>query len=49
MPFAFSMAMGVRHRDKALKAQLDSVIERRRGEIAAILQTYSVPILELHP
>ncbi len=49
MPFAFSMAMGVRHRDKALKAQLDSVIERRRGEIAGILQTYSVPMLELHP
>jgi len=33
MPFAFDMAMGVRHRDKALKAQLDSVIDRRRGEI----------------
>jgi mxaJ protein len=49
MPFAFSMAMGVRHRDKALKAQLDSVIDRRRGEIVSILQQYSVPLLELHP
>src|SRR5207249_1265802 len=40
MPFAFSMAMGVRHRDKELKARLDSVIDRRRGEITAILQEY---------
>src|SRR6266568_4471288 len=49
MPFAFDMAMGVRHRDKALKAQLDSVIDRRRGEIVAILRDYSVPTLEPHP
>src|SRR5213593_4910426 len=49
MPFAFSMAMGVRHRDKELKAQLDSVIDRRRGEITAILQSYNVPMLELRP
>ena len=49
MPFAFSMAMGVRHRDKELKARLDSVIDRRRGEITAILQEYSVPMLELRP
>ncbi len=49
MPFAFNMAMGVRHRDKALKAQLDSVIDRRRGDIVAILHEYSVPMLELHP
>ena len=48
MPFAFSMAMAVRHRDKELKAQLDSVIERRRSEITAILQEYAVPLLALH-
>src|SRR5256886_5711437 len=30
MPFAFSMAMAVRHRDKELKARLDSVIDRDR-------------------
>jgi mxaJ protein len=49
MPFAFSMAMGVRHSDKALKAQLDSVIDRRRGELIGILRDYNVPMLELHP
>ena len=42
------MAMAVRHRDKELKAQLDSVIERRRSEITAILQEYAVPLLALH-
>lgn len=49
MPFAFSMAMAVRHRDKALKATLDSVIDRRHGDIMRILQEYNVPMIELHP
>lgn len=49
MPFAFDIAMGVRHRDKALKAQLDSVIERKRGEIIGILQEYNVPMLGAPP
>ena len=47
MPFAFSMAMAVRHRDKALKATLDSVIDRRRGEITEILRQYNVPMIEM--
>src|SRR3989441_578779 len=49
MPFAFAMAMAVRHRDKELKATLDSVIDRRRGEITAILEQYSVPMIQLRP
>jgi len=49
MPFAFDMAMAVRHRDKALKATLDSVVDRRRGEIRAILEQYSVPMIEMRP
>src|SRR5947207_3109157 len=49
MPFAFSMAMAVRHRDKELKARLDSVIDRRRAEITAILRQYNVPMIEMHP
>jgi quinoprotein dehydrogenase-associated probable ABC transporter substrate-binding protein len=47
MPFAFDMAMAVRHRDKELKAQLDSVIDRRRADIVAILQQYNVPLIEM--
>src|SRR5881296_2082453 len=49
MRFAFNMAMAVRHRDKELKATLDSVIDRRRGDIIQILQQYNVPMIELHP
>jgi mxaJ protein len=49
MRFAFDMAMAVRHRDKALKATLDSVIDRRRSEITAILEQYSVPMIQMHP
>jgi len=49
MPFAFDMAMAVRHRDKALKATLDSVVDRRRGEITAILEQYNVPMIEMRP
>jgi len=49
MRFAFDMAMAVRHRDKALKATLDSVIDRRRPEITAILEQYSVPMIQTHP
>src|SRR2546427_11917398 len=49
MPFAFDMAMAVRHRDKALKATPDSGIDRRRAEITAILDEYSVPMIQMHP
>ncbi len=49
MPFAFDMAMGVRHRDKELRAQLDSAITRRHAEIIRILQDYNVPLRETHP
>jgi len=49
MPFAWSMAMGVRHRDKELKATLDSVIDRRHAEIVGVLQEFNVPMIEMHP
>jgi mxaJ protein len=49
MPFARDMAMAVRHRDKELKARLDSVIDRRHSEIVKILQDYNVPMIEMQP
>ena len=49
MPFARSMAMGVRHRDKALLATLDSVIDRRHADIIAILKEFNVPMIEMRP
>ncbi len=47
VPFAFSIAMGVRRADGALKAVLDGVIERRRVDIERILDAFAVPRLPL--
>ena len=47
MTFGFDMAMGVRHSDKALAARLDSIIDKDRAEIVAILLDYNVPLLEV--
>lgn len=49
MPFAFDMAMAVRHRDKDLKAVLDSVIDRRHDDILRVLQEYNVPVIQMRP
>jgi len=49
MPFAFDMAMAVRHRDKDLKARLDSVIVRRRADITRVLEDFNVPMIQMHP
>lgn len=45
MPFAFSIAMGVRRGEAKLRDALDAAIERRRAEIEAILDQYAVPRL----
>jgi mxaJ protein len=42
--FAFDIAMGVRREDQHLRGALDAIIERRRGEIRQILQSYGVPL-----
>lgn len=42
-PAAFSMSVGVVRARKDLVARLDAAIERRRGEIDAILDAYAVP------
>ena len=47
IPFAFDIAMGVRRRDRDLRDSLQSVIERRRPEIEAILRDYAVPLLPI--
>lgn len=43
----FSIAMGTRREDSALRARLDAVIERRTDDIAALLGTYGVPLVPL--
>ncbi|HEX6535736.1 MAG TPA: substrate-binding domain-containing protein [Gemmatimonadaceae bacterium] len=43
LPFAYDMAIGVRHADRELKTKLDSILEAKRDEIQAILREYNVP------
>ena len=43
LPFVYDISMGVRRGDDALRARLDDVLARRRGEIEAILDSYGVP------
>ena len=43
MPFEFSISMGVKRGNKALRDELDAVIEKRRADIDAILAAYDVP------
>jgi mxaJ protein len=45
--YDFSIAMAVRHGDKALRDQIDSLIESSRPEIQALLEEYGVPSLPL--
>lgn len=43
MPFRFSISIGVRKDEPALRDALDRALERRKLEVAAILERYSVP------
>jgi quinoprotein dehydrogenase-associated probable ABC transporter substrate-binding protein len=43
LPLAFDISMGVRKGDKALKAELEAVLTRRRQEVDALLTEYGVP------
>lgn len=44
--FDYAMAMGVRYGEPQWKAQIESLIERHRDAIQAILREYGVPLLE---
>ncbi|MFL6590821.1 MAG: substrate-binding domain-containing protein [Chthoniobacterales bacterium] len=43
LPFTFSIAMGVRKTDRALRDEIDAVLVRKRDQIGAILDEYKVP------
>jgi quinoprotein dehydrogenase-associated probable ABC transporter substrate-binding protein len=45
LPMIYDISMGVRKADLGLKAQLDAALAKRRGEIAALLAAYGVPIV----
>ena len=44
--FDYSMAMGVRHGEREWKQQIETLIDKHRSKIAAILREYGVPLLE---
>ncbi|HYC48900.1 MAG TPA: quinoprotein dehydrogenase-associated putative ABC transporter substrate-binding protein [Burkholderiales bacterium] len=43
VPFEFDMSIGVRKADRALMAELDAVLERRRADIDRVLLEFGVP------
>jgi mxaJ protein len=43
LPFAYAIAMGVRRSNRALRDEIQAVLDRKRGEIDAILASYNVP------
>lgn len=43
MPFVFDVGIGVRRSDRALKEQLDEIVDRLAPDIARILAEYNVP------
>jgi mxaJ protein len=47
LSFEYSIGMGVRRGDKALRAALDDFIRRRQGDIDRILADYAVPRVAL--
>jgi mxaJ protein len=49
LPFVFDIVMGVRHGDTIFRAQLDTVITRRKPAIDSILVAYGVPLINLRP
>jgi quinoprotein dehydrogenase-associated probable ABC transporter substrate-binding protein len=47
--WTFAIAMGVRHRDQALAAELDRLLVSERAAIRRILDDYGVPLLPIEP
>jgi mxaJ protein len=45
LPFAFDISMGVKPGNDGLRARLETVLQKRRTEIAAILNEYGVPVV----
>lgn len=48
-PFRFSIGMGVRRRDRALRDSLQTVLDQRAPQIQAILKQYRVPLFPIPP
>jgi mxaJ protein len=49
LPMVFDVSMGTRKDDRALRAEIDSVLARRSPEVKALLAGYGVPLVEGQP
>ena len=49
LPFTYDISMGVRRGDSAFKAQLETILDRRRADIQKVLAAYGVPLVEAAP
>jgi mxaJ protein len=47
IPFAFSMSMATRRRDRALRDSLQTLLKTKHDEIQVILKEYGVPLLPI--
>jgi mxaJ protein len=45
IPMSFDISMGVRRSDEALKARLETALDRRGAEIRSVLADYGVPLV----
>ena len=43
LPFVYDISVGVRRGEDELKAQIDQILSRKRGEINGILNRYNIP------
>ena len=43
LPFVFDISIGIRRGEGALKQELESILERKRSDIEAILDEYGIP------
>ena len=46
LPLEYSMALGVRTGDNALRRRLEAILDKRRDDIRAILADYGVPLVD---
>ena len=47
--FVYPMSLGVREGDDSLKAQVQAILDRRKQDIDAILESYGVPLVATAP
>jgi mxaJ protein len=46
LPMVFDISMGVRKQDTRLRAEIDAILDKRRGDVDRILAAYGVPRLD---